>query len=228
MDDAKPVSTPLASHFQLSKDQLPVTEEEMKHMDKGSIALRVGSERVVFNLPDMCKSPSLLADCDVLDSTDVDDPITLTSVESYRVVLGCPIPMDICAVSTEGAAGTEQSTDSGKEPCKVKLKPLLASLRYEFLGPNSTYPVIVNASLTDVETQRLLVVLREHRTALDYTIDDIKGISPDMCMHRIHLEGDAKPTRDALRRLNPKLNDVVKKEILKLLDAGIIYSIVDS
>ncbi|CAM8965574.1 unnamed protein product [Rhodiola kirilowii] len=49
-----------------------------------------------------------------------------------------------------------------------------------------------------------------------------------MCMHRIHLEGDARPTRDALRRLNPKLNDVVKKEILKLLDAGIIYSIADS
>ncbi|CAM9000237.1 unnamed protein product [Rhodiola kirilowii] len=73
-------------------------------MDKGSIALRVGSERVVFCLPDMCKSPSLLADCDVLDSADIDDPITLTSIESYRVVPGCPIPMEICAVSTEGAA----------------------------------------------------------------------------------------------------------------------------
>ncbi|CAM8926381.1 unnamed protein product [Rhodiola kirilowii] len=51
-------------------------------MDRGSIALRVGSERVIFYLLDMCKSPSLLADCDVLNSTDVDDPITLTSVES--------------------------------------------------------------------------------------------------------------------------------------------------
>ncbi|CAM8903058.1 unnamed protein product [Rhodiola kirilowii] len=51
-------------------------------MDRGSIALRVGSERVIFYLPDMCKSPSLLADCDVLDSADNDDPITLTSVES--------------------------------------------------------------------------------------------------------------------------------------------------
>ncbi|CAM8887249.1 unnamed protein product [Rhodiola kirilowii] len=197
-------------------------------MDRGSIALRVGSERVVFYLPDMCKSPSLLADCDVLDFADIDDPITLTSVESYRVVPGCPIPMDICAVSTKGAAETEQSTDSGKEPCKVELKPLPVTLRYEFLGPNSTYPVIVNASLTDVETQRLLDVLREHKPALGYSIDDIKGISPDMCIHRIHLEGDARPTRDALRRLNPKLNDVVKKEILKLLDAGIIYSIADS
>ncbi|CAM8991218.1 unnamed protein product [Rhodiola kirilowii] len=197
-------------------------------MDRGSIALRVGTERVVFYLPDMCKSLSLLADCDVLDSADVDDPIALTSIESYRVISGCLIPMDICVVSIEGGTETGQLTESGKEPCKVELKPLPASLRDEFLGPNSTYPMIVNASLTEVETQRLLVVLREHRPALGYSIDDVKGISPDMCMHRIHLGGDTRPTRDALRRLNPKLNDVVKKEILKLLDAGIIYSIADS
>ncbi|CAM8983491.1 unnamed protein product [Rhodiola kirilowii] len=60
-------------------------------MDRGSIALRVGSERVVFYLPHMCKSPSLLTDCDVLDSADVDDPIALTSIESYRVISGCQI-----------------------------------------------------------------------------------------------------------------------------------------
>ncbi|CAM8962659.1 unnamed protein product [Rhodiola kirilowii] len=197
-------------------------------MDRGSIALRVGSERVVFYLPNMCKTPSLLADCDILDSADIDDPITLTSVESYRVVQGCPIPMGICPIDTNDTAETERGTGPGKEPCKVELKPLHASLRYEFLGPDSTYPVIVNASLTDVKTRRLLDVLREHRPALGYSIDDLKGIGPDMCKHRIHLEGDARPTRDALRRLNPKLNDVVKKEILKLLDAGIIYSITDS
>ncbi|CAM8986573.1 unnamed protein product [Rhodiola kirilowii] len=58
-------------------------------MDRGSIALRVGSERVVFYLPDMCKTPNLLADCDILDSADVDQPISLTSIESYRVTPGC-------------------------------------------------------------------------------------------------------------------------------------------
>ncbi|CAM8959042.1 unnamed protein product [Rhodiola kirilowii] len=133
------------------------TSKVVIDMDRGSIALRVGSTRVLFYLPDMCKSPSLLADCDVLDSADVDDPIKLTSIDSYRVIIGCPIPMDICAVSIEGAAAAKakQNTDSGKEPCKVELKPLPASLRYEFLGPNSTYPVIVNVSLTDVETQKL-------------------------------------------------------------------------
>ena len=56
---------------------------------------------------------------------------------------------------------------------------------------------------------------------------DIKGISPSIVQHRIHLEKGAKPTRDAQRRFNRALNDVVKKEILKLLDNGIIYPISD-
>ncbi|CAM8959826.1 unnamed protein product [Rhodiola kirilowii] len=197
-------------------------------MDRGFIALRVGNERVVFYLPDMCRTPSLLADCDVLDSADVDQPISLTSIESYKVVPGCPIPMDVYAMSIEGGDAADAAGDTCKESCMVELKPLPASLRYEFLGPNSTYLVIINASLTDVETQKLLDVLRKHRPALGYSIDDLKGISPDLCMHRINLEDDARPSRDALRRLNPKLNDVVKKEILKLLDAGIIYSVADS
>ncbi|CAM8954167.1 unnamed protein product [Rhodiola kirilowii] len=197
-------------------------------MDRGSIALRVGSERFVFYLPDLCRTPSHLADYDVLDSADLDQPISLTSIESYKVVPGCPIPMDVYAISIEGADAADAAGDAGKESCTIELKPLPASLRFEFLGPNSTYPVIVNASLTDVETQKLLDVLRKHRPALGYSIDDLKGIILDLCMHRINLEDDARPSRDALRRLNPKLNDVVKNKILKLLDTGIIYSVADS
>ena len=57
---------------------------------------------------------------------------------------------------------------------------------------------------------------------------DIKGISPSFCMHRILLEDNAKPSRDTQRRLNPPMMEVVKKEILKLLDVGVIYPISDS
>ncbi|CAM8934901.1 unnamed protein product [Rhodiola kirilowii] len=101
------------------------TAKAVIDMDRGSLALRVGSERVVFDLPDMSKSPSLFADCDKLDSTATDNPISLTSIEPCRVLQDCPIPMNICAVSTEGAAKTEQTTGLGKEPCKRELKPLL-------------------------------------------------------------------------------------------------------
>ena len=70
--------------------------------------------------------------------------------------------------------------------------------------------------------------LRKHRAAIGYTLDDLKGISPTLCQHKINLEEDAKPVRDHQRRLNPKMKEVVRKEILKLLEAGIIYPIVDS
>ena len=47
-------------------------------------------------------------------------------------------------------------------------------------------------------------------------------------MHKILLEEGSKPTIEQQRRLNPIMKEVVKKEILKWLDAGIIYPISDS
>ena len=57
---------------------------------------------------------------------------------------------------------------------------------------------------------------------------DIKEISPSIVQHRIHLLEEAKPIRDPQRRLNPVMKEVVKKEIIKLFDNGIIYPISDS
>ena len=74
----------------------------------------------------------------------------------------------------------------------------------------------------------MLNVLREHKTALGWTIADIKGISPALCMHHIYLEEHAKSSREMQRRLNPNMKEVVRTEVLKLLDVGIIYPISDS
>ncbi|XP_038707240.1 uncharacterized protein LOC120002544 [Tripterygium wilfordii] len=78
------------------------------------------------------------------------------------------------------------------------------------------------------EEDKLLRVLREHKMALGWTIADIRGISPTMCMHRILMEEDYKSSVEHQRRLNPNMKEVVKAEILKLLDAAIIYPISDS
>jgi hypothetical protein len=110
----------------------------------------------------------------------------------------------------------------------LELKQLPEHLTYAYLGENKTLPVIVAANLSLGEEEKLLRVLREHKTTIGWTIADIKGISPTKCMHQIHLEDEAKPTRDAHRRLNPHVKEVVKKEVLKLLDVGIIYPILDS
>ena len=71
-------------------------------------------------------------------------------------------------------------------------------------------------------------ILRKHRGAIGYTLVDLKGISPAICQHAINIEPDAKPVVEHQRRLNPKMKDVVRNEVLKLLDAGIIYHIADS
>jgi hypothetical protein len=110
----------------------------------------------------------------------------------------------------------------------LELKQLPKHLTYAYLGENKALPVIVVANLSLGEEEKLLRMLREHKIAIGWTIADIKGISPTKCMHQIHLEDEAKPTRDAQRRLNPHMKEVVKKEVLKLLDVGIIYPISDS
>ncbi|CAN6579352.1 unnamed protein product [Malus baccata var. baccata] len=110
----------------------------------------------------------------------------------------------------------------------LELKPLPSHLKYIFLGENETLPAIISSSLTAQEEEKLLRVLKEFKYALGWTLADIKGISPTTCMHHIFLEEGAKPTREAQRHLNPPMMEVVKKEIIKLLDCGVIYPISDS
>ena len=85
--------------------------------------------------------------------------------------------------------------------------------------------MIVNANVTNGELTLLLNKLRKYRKALGYSLEDIPGISPDLCMHLIHLEDDSKSSVEQQRRLNPNLKEAVKKEIIKFLDAGVIYPI---
>ncbi|XP_075099435.1 uncharacterized protein LOC107807863 [Nicotiana tabacum] len=115
-----------------------------------------------------------------------------------------------------------------EEALKLELKPLPAHLRYAYLGNFETLLVIISSSLTSTQEEKLLRVLREHKKAIGWTIADIKGISPSFCMHKIFLEDGHRPSVEQQRRLNPIIKEVVKKEVIKLLDVGIIYPISDS
>nr|GEX88991.1 hypothetical protein [Tanacetum cinerariifolium] len=110
----------------------------------------------------------------------------------------------------------------------IELKPFPSNLKYAFLGPNNTLPVIVASCLSGSQEEALLKVLSKYKVAVGWTITDLKGISPSLCMRRIVMDPDVKPSRDAPRHLNPNMKYVVKKEVLKWLDAGIIYPISDS
>ena len=108
------------------------------------------------------------------------------------------------------------------------LKPLPSSLKYAFLDPHEKFPVIISSSLDSDQEMVLLNVLRQHRSALAWSLEDVKGISPEFCEHRIYLEDNVKPSREAQRRLNPHMREILKDEVLKWLKAGIIYPISNS
>ncbi|GJT30832.1 reverse transcriptase domain-containing protein [Tanacetum coccineum] len=55
-----------------------------------------------------------------------------------------------------------------------------------------------------------------------------EGINPEFCSHKILMKEDYEPAVQHQRRVNPKIHDVIKKEVEKLLDAGLIYPISDS
>ncbi|XP_048621486.1 uncharacterized protein LOC125591380 [Brassica napus] len=132
-------------------------------------------------------------------------------------------------VATVAVQAESQEDDwSELKAPKVDLKPLPKGLKYAFLGPNNTYLVIVNSELDEIELHALLKELRKYRKAIGYSLDDIKGISPSLCTHRIHLENESMSSIEHQRRLNPNLKEVIKKEIIKLLDADVIYPISDS
>ena len=115
-----------------------------------------------------------------------------------------------------------------ERPPKLELKPLPSHLKYAFLGEEETLPIIISSSLESDQEIKILDILRTHKTAIGWTIADIKGISPLICTHMIHLEEDVKPSIQPQRRLNPIMKEVIKKEVLKLLDVGVIYPIADS
>nr|GFB76874.1 reverse transcriptase domain-containing protein [Tanacetum cinerariifolium] len=119
-----------------------------------------------------------------------------------------------------------QSSDN--VPPEVELKELPPHLEYAFLGDNEKWPVIIVKDLNVNEKTALINVLKSRKKAIAWKLTDIKGIDPEFCSHKIILEEDFSPKVQSQRRVNPKIHDVIKKEVEKLLDAGLIYPISDS
>jgi len=109
-----------------------------------------------------------------------------------------------------------------------ELKELPSHLKYVFLSKDGSKPAIISSTLTSLEEEKLMRVLRGNEGALGWNISDLKGISPAYCMHKINMEVEYKPVVQPQRRINPTMKEVVKKEVLKLLDARVIYPISDS
>ncbi|CAN6586212.1 unnamed protein product [Malus baccata var. baccata] len=181
---------------------------------------------------------------DYLDMWE-DDPLETTIAQGIGMKPNLAVPKDEHAELVAALESLPQHRGKPSNPIPIpvstntllpsviqapvlELKPLPDHLKYVFLGDEETLPVIVSSSLTALEEEKLIRVLKEHKTTIGWTLADIKGISPTTCMHCIFLEEGAKPTREAQRQLNPPMMEVVKKEIIKLLDCGVIYPISDN
>jgi hypothetical protein len=108
---------------------------------------------------------------------------------------------------------------------EVDLNPLPKGLKYEFLGADKTYHMIVSDELSPEENDMLLNLLKKHKKVAGYSINDLKGLSPAFCTHRIPMEDQCKPVVDHQKRLTHAMREGVKKEVIKLLDAVIIYPV---
>ncbi|GJT22391.1 hypothetical protein Tco_0892328, partial [Tanacetum coccineum] len=111
---------------------------------------------------------------------------------------------------------------------EVELKELPPHLEYAFLEENNKLPVIISKDLSQYEKTSLINVLKNRKQVIAWKLSDIRGIDPEFCSHKILLEDDYQPSVQHQRRVNPKIHDVIKKEVEKLLDAGLIYPISDS
>ncbi|KAJ9553598.1 hypothetical protein OSB04_017643 [Centaurea solstitialis] len=199
---------------------------DVKH-DK--LSLNVGKEKVEFELRKSMGLPPSMDDIQIADALEtVFSEEILVDEEDARVIeeiFDASEPFTK-KVAVEPISAPKEENDAA--PPKVDLKPLPPNLKYVFLGDDSTYPVIVSSSLSSSQLDKLLHVLRKYRSVLAYSIDDIKGISPSFCTHRILLNDEHASSIEHQRRLNPNMKEVVQKEVLKLLKSGIIYPIFDS
>src|SRR5262249_34378312 len=220
-------------------------------VDDGKLMLRVGNEEVIVKMSEVLKQGLHQDDTcfaiDYLDLAVIDSFHDLLCHDSLALCLmngNSEMNLALHSIAHELDSRSEFKEDGNfekiedsvlriskpsiEEPPELELKQLPANLEYAFLEKGSKLPVIIASDLSKEQREKLLVVLRRHKKAIAWKIADIKGISPSFCTHKILMEECIKPVVQPQRRLNPNMRDVVKKEVIKLLDAGMIYPISDS
>jgi hypothetical protein len=148
---------------------------------------------------------------EVIEEASIEDPL-----EACLAQFGEDLDLEKLMEQADALLETAPLMSSEKKEIEIpntlmkELKPLPDSLKYKFLGPTDSLPMIIASNLIDNQEKKLLDVLRENEEAIGWTIEDIKGISPSTVMHKIHLEENSKPSREPQRRLNPAMQEVVR------------------
>nr|GEV57346.1 reverse transcriptase domain-containing protein [Tanacetum cinerariifolium] len=213
------------------------TERALIDVFEGKLTLRVGKEAITFNLHQTSRYSANYTDM----TTNCIDVIEMACEEYSQVVLGFfdviasgnPTPYYDLIVSTTSPT----LTPFGNSDFLLdEVDAFLARLNSKtYLPISNTYfwcddklPCIISKDLSVEEKTALIMILKSHKRAIAWKLSDIKGIDLEFCAHKILIEEDFEPAVQHQRRVNPKIHDVIKNEVLKLLDAGLIYPFSDS
>ena len=182
----------------------------MIDVQKGELKLRVQYDEVTFNVFKAMRHPTESDACFLAETVEAivfsqsgpTDPLEASLVQSDSENLSEEVTEYVNWMKSFEHNGrkyyeplgenTQTSLPSSKQPPKVKQKPLPCHLRYAYLGEACTLLVIISTSLTASEEDKLLRVLRDHKDAIGWSLADLKGNRPSMCMHRILLEDGHK------------------------------------
>ncbi|GJT66582.1 reverse transcriptase domain-containing protein [Tanacetum coccineum] len=202
------------------------TTDAVIQVKQKQLNLGVGTERMIFNIDSAMKysysNDDTCFSIDVIDEILEEDFDALLNKDSESDTKDPPF--EKITINTD----YKIKTSLKEPPMDLELKPLLDNLEYVFLEEPSFLPVIISSQLSKEKKNKLISVLKKHKQAFTWKTTDIPGIFPSFCKHKIQLLDDKKPVVQKQRRLNPNMQEVVKKEIVKLLDTAIIYPIADS
>ena len=148
---------------------------------KGEVILKVGEHTVKVDINKLMKYPSRASeDLGAIDFTDDQD-------------------IDACVEEVMMIDKEAQYEELPMDEPTLELKNLRSTLNYAFLDEEKAKPVIISSTLNIKQEERLLKVLRKNKEAIRWTLTDLKGLDPSLCTHRIFLEDESRPVREAQR-----------------------------
>nr|GEY89503.1 reverse transcriptase domain-containing protein [Tanacetum cinerariifolium] len=209
-----PYHDPIVSATYLTLTQFENSDFLLEEVD-AFLAVEDESTSSNFQQPYLCPEGDIL----LLEAFLNDDPLS-PPPNQMNYLPEVRKELKICEAKTD-----KSSVD---EPLVVELKALSPHLEYAFLEGDDKLPVIIAKDLSVEEKTALITVLKSHKRAIAWKLFDIKGINPKFCTHKILMEEDFTQAVQHQRRVNPKIHDVIKQEVIKLLDAGLIYPISNS
>jgi hypothetical protein len=181
----------------------PIEPLVNSNRDQATLELKVSKDRISVNLVRSCNNiAEARPEQDPMDEemSIIQEGLTQPNIEEDAIHFTQEIDLD----------GKNKLKEEKKpQPSLPKLKPLPPGLKYAFLHNNRGMLVIISDKLIESVTRKLVAVLEKYQFIIGYSLQDLKGIKPNLCTHRIPMEPDHKPSREHQRWLNDVMMEVL-------------------